>query len=244
MSSQNTSFTEFHHAFISGAFYKHLVNVEAFDGRAIFVLATQRYGEQRGSRMAQRALRDGRALDFATYNAYGEWSYTQDYYLAWKHVEILSKSPDFHYHVHTCPWHDQYASMGLLEGATLYCSHLDISLARGFNPSLNFEVASILHTGDRCDFILHGADLEKKEYHVDPKTTKMPFSYHCGHIFTTFSRVVESIMGEKGAILNNDVLRSFSSEYGQNMAEVLLTFRSLDFDHLPQEHRNVHAITV
>ena len=36
-------------------------------------MATQLYAQQRGSRMAQRALRDGQPLDFATYRAYSEW---------------------------------------------------------------------------------------------------------------------------------------------------------------------------
>ena len=85
--------TERHHAFISACFYKELLHACPGNGEATFVMAAQRYGEQRGSRMAQRAIRDGRVLDFAAYCAYGEWAYTEEYFASRQtHGGSLTKS--------------------------------------------------------------------------------------------------------------------------------------------------------
>ena len=62
-------------------------------------MATQRYGEQRGNRMAQRVLRDGKKLDFAAYLAYG-WSHTEKY-LRSKPYENCIKSPDYRFVIYS-----------------------------------------------------------------------------------------------------------------------------------------------
>ena len=55
-------FTEKHHAFIAATFYDLLTKRYGQRGEAAFILATQRYAEQRGNRMAQRAIRDGKRM--------------------------------------------------------------------------------------------------------------------------------------------------------------------------------------
>ncbi|HOO12563.1 MAG TPA: L-2-amino-thiazoline-4-carboxylic acid hydrolase [Bacillota bacterium] len=227
------NFNEKHHAFISACFYKELMERCPGNGEATFVLATRRYGEQRGSRMAQRAIRDGRELDFAAYCAYGEWSYTEEHFLKGRHMEVVSKSPDYHYYVYECPWHDQYAEMNLIDGACIYCAHIDLSIARGFNPDLTFEVRSTLHKDGRCDFVLKDAYLEEKGYTVDKSKTQMPFEYHCGHIFKTFSDIVKSIHGEKGREICEKVAEEFGRAYGKDMAKVIISYEDVDFNVIP-----------
>ena len=225
--------TERHHAFITACFYRELREHCPDACAATFILATQRYGEQRGSRMAQRAIRDGRSLDFATYCAYGEWAYTEEYFAAGRHVEVISRSPDYHYLVHTCPWHDQFAAMGPIEAGCVYCAHIDLAIARGFNPTLRFEVRSTLHRQGKCDFVLHDAHLEEKGYSVDKSTTQMPFDYHCGHIFTTFAAIVTSIQGKTGRAICGRVEEAFAAAYGRSSADILLSYRAVNFDVLP-----------
>ena len=71
-------FNEKVHAFIPAKFYVYLS--EAFGERGIktFIHATQYYAGQRGRRMAQKALRDGRELTYETYMEYGEWVSTPE----------------------------------------------------------------------------------------------------------------------------------------------------------------------
>lgn len=244
MKYEGPAFTELHHAFVSASFYRYLAAARGYDGDAIFVLATRRYGEQRGCRMAQRALRDGRALDFAAYNAYGEWKYTEAYFAGWNHVRVVARSPDFRYRVHRCPWADAWRSMGLHDCAVLYCRQIDLAIARGFNPELVFRVRSIMHEGSLCDFELSGADLDAKGYSVDPATTQLPFEYHCGHLYTTFGRVVRSVMGNAGRVVCEAVAGEFSHAYGSAMAAVLEGYSGTDFDTLPEEHRDVRAAVI
>ncbi len=46
-------FTEKHHAFIAATFYDLLTKRYGQRGEAAFILATQRYAEQRGNRMGK-----------------------------------------------------------------------------------------------------------------------------------------------------------------------------------------------
>ena len=117
-------FTEKHHAFIVGSFYSLLTERFAQRGEAAFVHATQRYAEQRGARMAQRAIRDGRKLDFATYREYGEWVNTQTVKDEGCDNQgyVVSYSPVFDDRVTPCPWAAQFSVMGLTSCGTTWCT--------------------------------------------------------------------------------------------------------------------------
>ena len=64
-------FTELSHAFIAAKYYVYLKEIFGDRGEAAFLHATRYYGEQRGRRMAQRAIRDGKPLTYETYCQYG-----------------------------------------------------------------------------------------------------------------------------------------------------------------------------
>ena len=148
-------------------------------------------------------------------------------------MEVISKSPDYHYHVHACPWHNQYAEMGLIEGACLYCAHIDLAISRGFNPYLVFEVRSTMHKEGKCDFVLKEANLEEKGYSVDKAITQMPFEYHCGHIYKTFCNIVMSIHGQTGSDICKRIADEFSLKFGKLSADILLSYGNTNFDVLP-----------
>ena len=65
----SVQFNEKVHAYLIGLFYKNLKETHGEAGVTAFVKATQKMAEQRGARMALRALRDGHALNFKTYTA-------------------------------------------------------------------------------------------------------------------------------------------------------------------------------
>ena len=71
-------FNEKVHAFIAAKYYVHLTEAFGERGKKAFVHATQYYAQQRGRRMAQRAIRDGKELTYETYCQYGEWVNTQE----------------------------------------------------------------------------------------------------------------------------------------------------------------------
>ena len=102
--------TERHHAYIAATFYRLLLEQFGKSGEQAFVMATQRYGEQRGSRMAQRAIRDGRVLDFLTYKEYGEWVNTSSIVkeMGGNQSEDISYAPYYQFKVTVCPWARQF----------------------------------------------------------------------------------------------------------------------------------------
>ena len=145
-------FSEMTHAFIAARFYVDLKEAFGERGKAAFQQATRYYAEQRGRRMAQRAIRDGQELTYATYSRYGEWvnsDEVKEQGLANK-VDVVSISPDYEMHIHSCPWHSQFKKMGLPEAGLAYCRDLDASICRGFNPEMVYEVPQTLHDHDYC----------------------------------------------------------------------------------------------
>ena len=103
-------FTELSHAFIAAKYYVYLKEIFGDRGEAAFLHATRYYGEQRGRRMAQRAIRDGKPLTYETYCQYGEWVNTEEVKAQGlgNQSETTSLSPDFQIHIHVCPWHTQF----------------------------------------------------------------------------------------------------------------------------------------
>ena len=48
------------HAFIAAQYYRLIHELDLAGAERVFLFCTRKYAEERGARMAQRALRDGR----------------------------------------------------------------------------------------------------------------------------------------------------------------------------------------
>lgn len=225
-------FTEKHHAWLVGRFYGRLMQECPDRGEAIFVMSTQRYAEQRGSRMAQRAVRDGKGLNFTTYREYGEWKNTETVKREGcaNAGETTAWSPDHVEKVYMCPWAAQFKEMGLKKCGTLYCRHVDQSIVRGFNPLLTYEVPQSMHESGYCLQISRGADFREGQVFNKRTEYQKTFDYHCGHCYKTFREIVTAILGEQGERISRSVLQEFGKTYGEEMAAVLLSYQDQDFN--------------
>ena len=156
-------FNEKLHAYIAARFYVRLTHTFGEKGKAAFIHGTQYYAEQRGRRMAKRAIADGQPLTYDTYRAYGEWVSTEEMKAAGcaNRSETIKAGPDWEMHIYICPWHAQFAEMGLAEAGLVYCAHLDNSICRGFNPYIVYETPQTLHDHDRCIQTVTHADGQK-----------------------------------------------------------------------------------
>jgi len=225
-------FNEKVHAFIAAKYYVHLTEAFGENGRKAFIHATQYYAEQRGRRMAQRAIRDGYELTYESYMQYGEWVNTPDTINAEESNmrTLQSISPDFLMHIQRCPWHAQFKEMGLVEAGHEYCEHLDNSICRGFNPYLTYEVDQTLHKSDYC--IHRIKDTNYAEAPSSPKKSEylQEFDYHCGHSYWAYNEVAGAIFAEKGEIVNAKVLKDFTEAYGQEMADKLVSYKHTNFN--------------
>lgn len=226
-------FNERVHAYIAARYYVALTETFGERGKAAFIHATQYYAMQRGRRMAQRAIRDGAPLTFATYCRYGEWVGTPE--AAEEGISNVScfqsYRPDAVQHIFRCPWHQQFKDMGLDQTAGAeYCRHLDMAIARGFNPYLTYEVEQTLQTAGCCIHRLkqpdfdETTDLSKKAEYIKN------FEYHCAHSFWAYREVTSAVFRSQGEAVNAQVLEEFAREYGQEMADCLMKYQSTNFN--------------
>ena len=243
-------FNERVQAFITVWFYRELKGRFGTRGVQAFVQGTQSYGEQRGRRMAQRAIRAGEELTLDTYLRRGEWVNTEQIRaqgIANK-AEIAdaapaygAEAPDYIKRVTVCPWNEQFKEMNALDAGTLYCRHIDPSLFRGFNPVLSYEVPQNLNQGVCCYHIVrngYGAAREAEGSGEGTAPRKMPgkdpaglrsFEYHCADSYWGYRRTAERIFGAGGTAASEQVLLQVGETYGKEAAERLLQYRDTDF---------------
>lgn len=226
-------FNEKVHAYIAAKFYVYLTETFGERGKDAFIHATQYYAEQRGRRMAQRAIRDGKKLTPANYYRYGEWINTKEIQEegCGNETERSGFNPDLTLKITKCPWFTQFREMGLnLTAGDEYCRHLDNSIVRGYNPYLTYEVDQTLQT---CDFCIHRLKDVDFDEHTD--LSKNPenlrdFTYHCAHSYWSYSEVCSAIFKSEGEQVNQKVLSDFKQDYGTEMADTLVKYRNTNFN--------------
>lgn len=225
-------FNEKIHAFIATRYYVRLTEALGDRGRAAFIQATQTYAEQRGKRMAKRAIRDGQELSFANYLRYGEWVPSRELTEAGQsnRSEVVSWSPDYSIRIHRCPWHLQFLEMGLTGAGEEYCRHLDNSIVRGFNPYLTYEVDQTLQTADFCIHRMKAVDFDGSTNLAKKPENLRNFEYHCAHSYWAYAEVTKAIFREQGETINEKVLADFEADYGKEMADVIRTYSNVNFN--------------
>ena len=223
---------EYHHAWVVSEFYRLLLERKGEAGRRVFRQAAQTYGEQRGKRMAMRAMADGRPLGFLEYFAYGEYGSTDAFFTE----DMWGEDGVVHEKVTRCPWADLFARRGMKDCGDEYCREIDRAIVRGFDPELELETASTQHYGGCCRFYFRQpgipADtLERAEALTAGRTDLvMPLSYHCAHVFHVFSATARGAFGAEGEEMAALVLDSFGREYGPEMREALRAGAGAPFD--------------
>lgn len=225
-------FNEMTHAFLAARYYIRFTEQFGDRGREAFIHGIQYYGSQRGRRMAQRAIRDGKPLTYENYCRYGEWVNTEKIKAmgAANRVEIGGYDPDYIMNIYSCPWFAQFQKMGAGEAGKAYCSVLDASISRGFNPDIRYEVPQTLHTHDHCVQIVRNAGLTPEMKIEKYMPGVRSFEYHCAHTFWSLREVSEGIFGDEGVKASDAVLEDFAKEYGREMADTIAGYKDTNFN--------------
>lgn len=232
--------TETHHALLFAWIAREVIQrVGESEGGQAIRKAVRRYGEQRGGRMAQRARADGLPLNMADFMVYGEWRASDPSITQTESVEV---KPDVRMNVVRCPWNETWSRENLIEYGRLYCQEIDHALVRGFNPDLELDVnRTLTNDGESCEFVYHEAGLvngetlgviENRKSRLEGRTV-MPWEFHCGHLYKTFSEVLESELGHPGRDAVKEAMDEFSRCYGVNSTQRILAYQDLDFDEVP-----------
>lgn len=223
------------HAYLFAVIAKRIVDTYGEEGKDVIREGVIHYGKQRGSRMAQRAIRNGAEPDIPSYILYGEWIAEPGD----MNIETPSISPDVRFLYKKCPWYDVWHETGLLEKyGYLYCKYVDEAIAAGFNPAIRFDILSARGCGASvCDMRFRNANLSEekwKELQAKAKEFgnrfKRPWDYHCAHLFKALWEVIISrlgINGEKQIIL---ALEDFTEKYGKEAADEFLRLVSSDYN--------------
>ena len=241
-------FNEQVQAVITVLFYRELKKQFGVRGVQAFVQGTQSYGEQRGRRMAQRAIRAGEELTLETYLRRGEWVNTEKIRaegiankaeIVDSAPEYSAEVPDYIKKVTVCPWNEQFKKMDALDAGALYCRHIDPSLFRGFNPVLSYEVPQSLNGADCCYHIVRcGKEEREKAGKISAEKRKplkkdpaglRSFEYHCADSYWSYRRTAERIFGAEGTAASEQVLLQAGETCGKEAAERLLQYKDTDF---------------
>lgn len=233
-------FTPSHHGLLMAWLARQACQrVGPLKGEMVTRKAIRRYGEERGRRMAQRALADKKELNTLTYMLYGEWS------AAPGEVEQrleANNHNNMRLLVERCPWHQVWLDHDLIEFGRIYCQEIDLALLRGFNPDLHLDVVKT-QTNDRqpCDFIFHGTPLNtansialKVGKKVSPgKRVLLPWEFHVGHLFKTFNDVFLAELGLVGREAAEAALNEFAQRFGEQAGRLVRSYLQNDFTRVP-----------
>jgi len=220
-------FNEKTHAFIPARYYFLLKRGFGERGVRAFVHATRHYAMQRGSRMAQRAIRDGHELTQEAYNQYGEWLPTAEIIAAGgqnKSVDLGGRKRVFQ-----CPWMAMFEEMDAIECRDVYCSVLDSAISRGFNPDLGYRVE--VHPAEGiCEHWLESGDIAAGAAQGRKKEYVKSFEYHCAHAFWAYREVCAAIFGAEGERVADAVAADFAERFGEEMGAALQTYKDVNFN--------------
>jgi len=215
------------HAWIIAQFYQALVAFDIQQGKQVFIRAARRYGEERGYRMALRALRDSQPLNIASYMAYSEWRPTDPSFYA---STVASFNPDYENHNARCPWVETFVEVSGWDCAATYCTQVDASIVRGFNADLRFELIHPLSPTTECRMIFHDACLSSTDKPIPQSDdTVRPWSYHCGHLWRVFSSTVAEVYNDEGRMLGMKLHTLFADTFGADSAAILSAEAKRDF---------------
>ena len=192
-----------------------------------------RYGRERGSRMAQRCLADGRPLTMLNYRCYSEWRPQPGTH---QH-NLISRSPVYSTMSTTCSWNDAWKKHGLSKYGPYYCNYVDKNLVWGFNPSIDLKIHSFLSEGaDGCHFEWTGLEMTPENEELMAKTKAelgdryvKNFEYHTAHAYFTMGRVLREELGEElaGKILQKK-LADYEAIFGKEHTS-FLRLKKVDF---------------
>ena len=228
------TFAPEHHAVMFGLLAKGVCGHFGPAADALLQRAVQRYGEQRGARMALRCLSNGDPLDMASYFAYCEWSHRGG-------AQKTDPDPDcsyLSYRMLACPWHTAWKQSGLLAYGRYYCRFVDRAILRGFSPVLVLEVPTWLseHESEGCRF--HWKSAENTQAFLARQRAVAArldgsqirdFCYHTAHLYAVFAECMGKQHASLAAVVEREARKGFAKRYGQPMLALVLAAAGQDF---------------
>lgn len=223
------------HATLLALLYRAAVEQYGEEGSAASDEGIKCYGQERGARMAQRALADGRELSMLSYTQYSEWADTRGE----SKGEIAAYHPHYTTKTLVCGWCEAWKKHGLLDYGKNYCKYVDHALVKGFNPQNSLILSKTLADGDDCCHfewlgVSFADEAEYKETRklkaeLSPRITK-DFLYHTAHLLSAMQRSYVNLLGYEAAnYILNKALEEFSKMFSPQKTNALIEESFQDF---------------
>ena len=222
------------HALLFAYIYRNACTVCPEKGAAACDEGTKLYGLERGGRMAQRALAQGKELSMGSYMLFGEWEDKNGRSAS----ETSAYAPVYKSCITRCGWCTAWEEAGLLDYGKNYCNFVDKHLVKGFNENNNLNINSTLSHGDSCcDFEWLGFALnseeEKLAYAKERQTignVTKDFLYHCGHLLSAMTKALkEHLTLEQADKIISLSLEDFTKKFGEEMCAAVVKEAEKDF---------------
>ena len=225
-----------HHAMLFAYLAKEAIDTFGPSGERAVTAGVNRYGEQRGHRMALRTLADGNPLDVENYLIYGEW----EAFPGQMDLRFPCYAPEVSMQNYRCPWHTEWSKRGLEEYGRFYCRDVDAALARGYN-GMKLKLLGSRMQGDACcDFIFLGCSVPAERMEVFSRKraqigskAKMPWEYHVGHLYRTMREAIVDAFGVEGETAVARAVEQYREEYGDDAHALVLEYADIDYDAMP-----------
>ncbi|MBN2851694.1 MAG: L-2-amino-thiazoline-4-carboxylic acid hydrolase [Clostridia bacterium] len=213
------TFSPAHHAVLFAIFVRNIKKENIKEADEVIEAIVTGYAIQRGSRMAQRAIRDHQPLTLKTYMAYGEWEADEG---TMQHVIVDMKHPAIT-RVLKCPWYTAWQKYGFLKEAVYYCQTIDLSLVKGFNEKLSLTVNSIKPKGNEyCEFKWDNADLAIKK---KASNCVKDWEYHLLHLFSCFKNALK----DRNDIIEKTI-NDFNTLFDIDLNDYISKTEKIDFN--------------
>lgn len=204
------------------------------NGEIIISNGIKKYGNQRGHRMALRAINNGDDLSLWNYLAYQEWKVPK---------RDLKKTIKFdteyvHSHFLKCPWVVYWNKHNVLEYGKLFCPNTDYALFEGFNPAINIQLIKNRANGDECcDFhfinvtfsFLSAIKMLLKRIKLG-NAVIMPWEYHTAHILFIFKEILMEELGVQGDQIISNVQNEFSKIFSNEAMASIMKYKNNNFN--------------
>ncbi len=216
----NNKITARHHAGLFALLVRNILSSDTPEKETIIRNCVIYYAEQRGKRMAERAIKDGKDLTFETYMSYGEWKADENEI----ENEIINEKNPAVTRVYKCPWFSEWERLGMQKEGFYYCDNIDVNLVKGFNEYLSLEVTAVKPDNSYfCEFLWPNTDIGKK-FSVEEDKRIKGWEYHISHLYRSFEKFLYS---------NSEILEKtkedFTTIYGIDIGKIVDLYKNEDF---------------
>ena len=215
-----------HHATLFALLSKHAITLAGEAGKESILRGMTKYGNERGARMAARALANGDELTTMTNQAYGEW---KPDYQGQMDFGTIHTEPTLQTYIAKCAWCDAWKKHDLLDYGKYYCVNVDNAVYQGFRSDFlcTPTTTSLSWGGERCEFDWgHPLTAEEVTMLAEKKkelgtSCMRDFNFHTAHLLHTISNVLKEDLGETGELAVQKGIEEFIEKFGQEYYDVL-----------------------